>query len=148
MSEHRAMFDINRDKAVIGSGGFWCFGCLAGKPAAEASNDPRYCLGCYGCLKEDSVVSGRKRGSGSDESPAGVAPKVTGASPDNDKGCHKVAHGKTLRESSVTDLITGRIRELAARGMSCRSIEKKLAKDGVIISYRTIHRRLQGSMAI
>ena len=43
----------------------------------------------------------------------------------------------------VTEIVLLRIKEMSAQGMSCRGIEKELAKEGVTISYRTILRRLK-----
>jgi hypothetical protein len=38
------------DLETINSGGFWCYGCLVGKPAHDISPDSRYCFGCYDFL--------------------------------------------------------------------------------------------------
>jgi len=150
------MFDIKRDKAIIEAGGFWCSGCLVGKPATEVSHDSRYCRGCYELLLKEAELEGSRRagewmpkkGKRLAEPSASTTSSVIKALPDNDNSCDKVAHEEMYGGNAVTDFVTGRIRELAAQGMSCRAIEKELAAVGVTISYRTIHRRLQGSMAI
>lgn len=48
-------FDAKRDSSIINAGGFFCSGCLVGKPQSEASPDPRYCQVCYQFLLKDAV---------------------------------------------------------------------------------------------
>ena len=55
-------FESKRDKETINAGGFFCFGCLTGKPASKLSPDPRYCQGCYDLfLKEAEMLSPGRR---------------------------------------------------------------------------------------
>lgn len=48
-------FSIKRDIEIGSSGGFWCSGCLVGKPADEQSDDPRYCHSCFKFYKEEAT---------------------------------------------------------------------------------------------
>ena len=157
MTERWPQFNIKKDIELINAGThFWCKACQVARPLSEKSPDPRYCQGCYELLlKEAELEGGRragewrpKKGKRLAEPSASTTSSVITALPDNDKGCDTVAHEEMYGGNAVTDFMTGRIRELVAQGMSCRAIEKELAAVGVTISYRTIHRRLQGSMAI
>lgn len=49
-------FDIKRDPEIEKAGGFFCEGCLVGKPAVEQSPDPRYCQGCYDFLLDEATL--------------------------------------------------------------------------------------------
>ena len=53
-----------------------------------------------------------------------------------------------VKDNGVTDekpdVVTTKIRELAASGKSCRKIERELVAEGINLSYRTVARRLQG----
>ena len=121
-------FDIKRDIQIVNDGGFFCQGCLAGKPASEQSDDLRYCNGCYETLGEN--VDG--------------TPGIVKASPISEEAVTKPQGVSKDRGNAVTADVTAKIRLWAGQGKSCRDIEKELAATGVIISYRTIHRRLQG----
>jgi len=55
------LFDTNRDKEEVEQGGFWCYGCLIGKPANEQSDDPRYCHGCFKFLVDEAVLLPEKQ---------------------------------------------------------------------------------------
>jgi len=49
-------FSIKRDMAIVRAGGFFCQGCLVGKPMDDKSPDLRYCLSCYEFLTEEYRV--------------------------------------------------------------------------------------------
>ena len=55
-------FDIKCDGETIAAGGFWCSGCLTGKPAIEQSDDPRYCHFCFKNLLNESALLPASRG--------------------------------------------------------------------------------------
>jgi len=145
-------FDIKRDNQLIAAGShFWCETCLIAKPLAEQSPDPRYCRGCYDFLSKEAELEGRRAGDWRPQKGKRAAEPSTGSALMADKGvfsahagCDTVAHERLVGGNGVTDPLTGRIKELAALGLSCRAIEKELLKDNVTVSYRTIARRLKG----
>lgn len=48
------LFDSKRDREIIDQGGFFCLGCLVGKPADDRSReDQNYCQSCYDLLNAD-----------------------------------------------------------------------------------------------
>ncbi len=141
-------FSIERDKDIIAGGGFFCFACCVGKLAVEQSPDPRYCLFCYDFLSKEAEglkAGGQRIGGWQPIKPRrdtiSSTPKPL---PVAGSGCDKAVG----RGFIGTGGVTARIKALASQGKSCRSIEEELAAVGVTISYRTIHRRLQGRMAI
>ena len=141
-------FDSKRDRAIIEAGGFFCLGCLMGKPASEQSPDPRYCPGCFKFLSKEAEMltsTGQRTASWKPVTARRGAGSSSGkALPVGDKGCDTAQHKELQGANGVTTYIAARIRELGAQGMSCRGIEKELLKDGIVISYRTVARKLQG----
>ena len=55
-------FSIKRDMETVRAGGFFCQGCLVGKPLDDQSSDPRYCLSCYEFLLDEAVLLSPNRG--------------------------------------------------------------------------------------
>lgn len=133
-------FSSAKDKAIIQSGGFFCKGCLIGKPAVELSPEPAYCLGCHDFLKNE-----KNCGQKTDKTGVGVSDgdlegnkraKVVG-----DVAlefCHSLARGRKPKS-----LPTERIYGLAGKGCSVRVISATLEGEGVKVSYRTIARVLK-----
>lgn len=110
---------------------FFCKACLTEYSTEEQSPDPRYCKVCCHFLLIEAEEGARG---------ASWVPVVP---PDN---CDTDAHGNLPNTSAVTDELLSQISAMAAQGLSCRAIEKELRADGVALSYRTIHRKLQGVM--
>ncbi len=54
-------FSIEQDIKVCQDGGFFCEGCLIGKPRGELSPDEKHCKDCYDVLKQEVAVVGDKR---------------------------------------------------------------------------------------
>lgn len=72
-------------------------------------------------------------------------PKDTGAG-----DCHPIndalsANSKGDKLISPVQKVDDLIKTLAGQGLGCKAIERKLIEQGVVISYRTIARRLQTS---
>ncbi|MBI4188044.1 MAG: hypothetical protein HY529_02445 [Chloroflexi bacterium] len=61
-------------------------------------------------------------------------------------GCDTGRSRESVGVGGVTTDITAKITGLASQGKSSRAIEKELLADGVVMSYRTVARRLQGVM--
>ncbi len=83
------LFDIKRDIEIENSGGFWCHGCLVGKPTDEQSDDPRYCSSCYDfLLSEAALIEKQKK-------PDWVpVPRVSESLPDKQNSVTKIPiHG-------------------------------------------------------
>ena len=131
-------FDIKRDLEIIKDGGFFCQACVVGKD--DQSPDPRYCQGCYGLLLQETKLAPGKA------SWKPVKPRRRSSVlsshvplPVGGSGCDTTQQGTKQGASRVT----ARIRDLASRGLSSRTIEKELLKDNIIVSYRTIARRMK-----
>ena len=158
MSERWPQFDIKKDMATVEAGGFWCSGCLSGKPASEQSADPRYCQGCYDLLKKEVELLSPKAGKPSwtpregSKTTADVSLQGTQImSTVNGKNIEVdiIPPGTATRPSSkrgprFTDLPMALINELAGKGLGSKAITGELAKQGYTVSYKTIQRRLQG----
>ena len=156
-------FDVERDIEIEKAGGFWCHGCLMGKPAIEQSPDDRHCQSCYEfLLKEVDMLPQGKR-------PAWI-PK-----PGKSKIEHKkpipVSQDVVLNMSTLeskyfeVDIIQppgatrtsvkrgpkhrplpeGLINLLAGEGLGSKAIAASLkAEFGITVSYKTIQRILSG----
>ena len=62
MAVKEGYFSAEHDREVIEASGFFCLGCLVGKPAVEQSSDSRYCQGCYEFLMHEvSLLDPRSR---------------------------------------------------------------------------------------
>lgn len=154
-------FDIKRDTVIISQGGFFCQGCLIGKPMDDQSPDPRYCVECYEFLcKEAELVHPSRKPSWVPKQPKIAGKKVCrvvpyGAGimstleskkitvdiiqPSGGKGTHK-KRGPKHRE-----LPEDLIRELADGDLGAKAIAAALKrKQGIIVSYKTIQRVLAG----
>jgi len=53
-----SIFSCERDREIIAAGGFFCIGCLIGKPASEQSSNPRYCQSCREFLLKEELSRG------------------------------------------------------------------------------------------
>lgn len=78
-----ATFDIKKDIEIVNAGGFFCQGCIVGRPASEQSPDPRYCKSCYEIIR--AAGQGDKQGEVSD---AGETAQAA------DGGVSKIGDGK------------------------------------------------------
>ena len=145
----RWQFDIVKDNEIVNAGGFFCQACVVGKPLDDISPDPRYCQGCYDVMvAEAELLTERgitkkpqwipRKVENMDTRPAATTP--TG----KNKPCKKPVTAGIKGDSKYIDDVTAKIGDMSQRGMSCRTIQEELSKDGVTISYRTIARRLQG----
>ena len=156
-------FCIKRDLEIVKNGGFWCDGCIIGKPQTEASPDPRYCQGCYEVLREEAeLLSNRSRPAwipkpqkpsetttesvcvqeqppqimstlGSDKFRVDIIQAVTPFS-----GTEKSTRGRKRR-----DVPDEEIRQLNQSGLGSKAIATKLRKElGITVSYKTVQRVL------
>jgi hypothetical protein len=160
-------FDSKRDKATIGADGFFCLGCLVGKPAAEQSGDPRYCQSCYDFLAKEAQVlvdsGSRARPKWIPVSPPTLqgrfaSQKLVKVSQDVSPIMSTVKEQKTevdIIKPSVAKVTIGKrgrkpralplevIRELADQGVGPKAIATQLRKEhGAEVSYKTIQRLL------
>lgn len=55
-------FSIKQDIEIEKAGGFWCQGCLIGKPAGEQSDDPKYCHECFKFFLDEAELLPETRG--------------------------------------------------------------------------------------
>lgn len=129
----RGHFSAVRDREVIEAGGFYCEACLTGKPASEQSRNRRYCQGCYDYLRAEGAY----------KTPANGAEGVVAVVNGDEMGCDNGVRGESVTGNGVTDSINARITEMATQGLSCRAIERELAKQGLTVSYRTAARIIQ-----
>lgn len=156
-------FDSERDKAIIEAGGFFCQGCLVGKPAVVQSQDPRYCQGCYDFfLKEAEMLSETKRPRWI---PKPQKPKITR------KKQYHVSQDVVLNMATVKDkktevatfnpadairtlpkrgpkhkvLPVELITQWASEGMGYKRISAKLkVEHGIEVGFRTVARVVKG----
>jgi hypothetical protein len=168
----KGYFNSARDRVTIDAGGFFCQGCLVGKPASEQSPDPRYCQDCYDFLLEEAALlfaSGDKHhprwipikpslrafdGGKQSNKDSGEVHYVgsTNLSTLTDKKIEvdklKVSVPKVTREKKPGPkpkfLPVKKIRQLAGQGLGSKAIATRLKAEGVKISFKTIQRVLKG----
>lgn len=160
-------FDIKRDNELIAAGThFWCEACLMAKPVDDMSRDQRYCQGCYDFLVYEAALLVEK---GSTRRPywwpQGMeqgTEKEKKVSQDTSFNLSTLKAGKTKVDKLVpmTPIVTrekpgprlmelpdDKIQEWASQGMGSKAIATKLEKEyRVVVSYKTIQRRLQGEL--
>lgn len=158
-------FDVKRNIAIINAGGFFCQGCLVGKPTGEVSPDPRYCQGCYEfLLKEAEMDSGRRSGDWKPVKPhkkAEKEDKVVAQVSEDVRGIMSPLEskkfegdiipppvGKVTREKrgpKHRPLPEDLIMRLAGEGLGAKAIAVRLrVEHGIKVSYKTIQRILSG----
>lgn len=124
--------DIKTEMGIINNGGFWCLGCLTGKPAAEISPDPRYCQGCYDFLKKESLLLHPK------SRPAWIPkntvkempPEPPETSPDAKNDVSKINVGETCPPAIMKQRKRGRGRPRKAKGKISRVTDWRRRKKG------------------
>ena len=166
--EQPAFADSKHDNGIVEVSGFFCHACLAGKPAPEASLDPRYCQGCYDfLLKEAEMLPGNKHpkwvprtqskkdstGKIGRQKPIQVSgDMVLNMSTVNGKKSEvdifQPPGGKATREKrgpKKRALPHELIKQWAGEGMGSKAIASKLNNElGITVSYKTIQRTLAG----
>lgn len=156
------IFKSSQDREIIAAAGFFCNGCLVGRPSSESSPDARYCRQCYDFLGKEAELLPPCKG------PAWV-PKEGGKPrrQKHDKGnttqysrCEVFAHaaitadndfGKKLPNKNgrpLLNLPVDKILRLAGGGTGVPEILKVLDSDGVRVSRRTIYSILSGQRAL
>jgi hypothetical protein len=163
-------FDIKRDMAQIRNGThFMCHGCLVSRPFDDQSPDPRYCLSCYAVLMDEASRLPETK------HPRWVpkADKALSTAENKTEKAIPVPQGTVLNMSTIkgensevdiippavatrplskrgpkfTELPEDLIRQLAGEGMGSKAIAARILKDKrIVVSYKTIQRRLQGSL--
>jgi len=147
MSERWPQFDAKRDNELIAAGThFWCHACQVARLLAEKSLDERYCRPCRDLLKAEAALETRRKPwhpRGAVSSPVkDVKEVVTASVPIECVTTSRV----TNSTQGVESAIDVKIAALDAAGLKGRDISAALAKEGIFLSYRTIYRRLQGSL--
>jgi hypothetical protein len=155
-------FDAHRDKELIEAGThFYCQGHLTAIPLDDISPDARYCQGCYDFLRHEAELLPEKS-----RKPAWI-PQHSAKIEDTGLAVVVELHPRNLStpkaiNSQVDKLPSGaitkpgprpvklpdeRIRELSEQGIGSKAIASILEKEfHIVISYKTVQRRLQISM--
>lgn len=155
------IFDSKRDCEFIAAGThFFCQTCLVARPVSDRSPDPRYCWGCYDFLAEEAkMLPANKRPAWIPKDKMtskkqyqvlgvgyGIMSTVKGQKTTVDINHPSVAQVRpaAVRGPKRRDLPEDLIRQLAGQGMGSKAIAARLKTEGIVISYKTIQRRLQG----
>ena len=154
-------FNIKHDLEIVSAGGFFCQGCLIGKPTQDKSLDDRYCRVCFTfLLAEARLLEGRR--------PSWV-PRTTKEPPNKaDKGPQNNVQTRSGNDKPYTGLPIGvqevstilstvetrgrkqiplpldRIDQLTKEGMGSKAIASTLKAEGIRANYRTVARVING----
>ena len=140
-----------RDRETETAGGFFCEACLAEKPLANKSPDPRYCQGCYEFLKTEwqrqlIIAATRKIKPPAwvpIDQPTEAADTVVLPLEDNKAACNGNNTPIALGGEVVTDnlrlcevcgaALTGKRSDQRYCGNNCRVVAHRREKQGVLI---------------
>lgn len=158
------IFSIENDIEVISADGFWCEGCVTGKPLDDVSPDPRYCIGCYGVLGREVellIISGATRkpkwcpkgDAKIDALKEEIVPHDVSLIMHTVEGektkvgiippvTPKVTCGK--RGPKFRALPVALIKKLAGEGLGSKAIVSRLKAEGIKVHYSTIQRIQSG----
>jgi hypothetical protein len=149
---------IKEEYALIAAGShFWCETHLSAIPVADQSRDSRYCRVCCNFLTEEAkMLPPTRRPSWRPKAaPTAILPPsqpVGGAQRGYDNGCGYPAKGyqestgilstvtKAKRGRKRQDLPNKQILALRKQGLGSKRIAGELARQGIMVNYRTIAR--------
>ncbi|MFC2122092.1 hypothetical protein ACFLRP_00195 [Bacteroidota bacterium] len=131
----------------------YCHACLDGKPVIEQSPDPRYCQGCYEFLLDEAKLVTRWKipdwvPKTSSEQLAKPVQRVLERDKSGENGDIPTLKLSTLSGRPMSykkrALPEDLIERLNKHGLGSKAIATKLKARGIVVSYKTIQRLLNG----